>query len=201
MPSYRPNYRPGSFQSTPPHGRRRGGASRRRSQHGFNPRLRTGGDRDPSSWMAESLVSIHASAREATCHEAPEGGEFDVSIHASAREATARNLSPPPHRVCFNPRLRTGGDVEVPAAVAASTVSIHASAREAMQTAPSAKSRRVHQFQSTPPRGRRPDAGTTSDTTRASFNPRLRSGGDSKAAQNSCASMRVQSTPPRGRRR
>ena len=34
-----------------------------------------------------------------------------VSIHASAREATRAPPAPTTSRACFNPRLRTGGDV------------------------------------------------------------------------------------------
>ncbi len=58
---------------------------------GFNPRLREGGDYFPRQPGSETLVSIHASAREAT-------REFD-SLH--------------PLYNCFNPRLREGGDIRV----------------------------------------------------------------------------------------
>jgi len=122
------------FQSTPPRGRR----------------LLVG-------WHGENIlmVSIHASAREAT--HGPtiylifqlgfnprlrEGGDFvvmdeaafmsRVSIHASAREATLLRFPPAYHARCFNPRLREGGDVLPHLRPALSTL-----------------------FQSTPPRGRR----------------------------------------------
>ena len=100
------------FQSTPPHGRRLGSRGPEiRPWTCFNPRLRTGGD---VPWLtarpalskfqstpphgrrrlASSLhdphrvVSIHASAREATPQHRLPAVEGDVSIHASAREAT-----------------------------------------------------------------------------------------------------------------
>ncbi len=55
----------------------------------FNPRLRTGGDEGHRGKIHQtSVVSIHASAREAT-NVAQKGVTKDVvSIHASAREAT-----------------------------------------------------------------------------------------------------------------
>ena len=78
------------------------------------------------------MVSIHASAREATQWRNNMVYLECVSIHASAREAT------PPLPVLatayqsFNPRLRAGGDAMVELLVAErSKVSIHASAREA----------------------------------------------------------------------
>ena len=59
----------------------------RRTQS-FNPRLREGGDigciRGSSRWV----VSIHASAREATRLHYQQPVGQSVSIHASAREAT-----------------------------------------------------------------------------------------------------------------
>ena len=77
------------FQSTPPHGRRPG--------LGVSYRL-------------DTLVSIHASAREATRNLPRLAAWVVVSIHASAREATRS-------RPAWNRRRRC--------------VSIHASAREA----------------------------------------------------------------------
>ena len=59
------------------------------TSRGFNPRLRTGGDGLPGLLGAlDELVSIRASAREATvrCVRPPLHGL--VSIRASAREAT-----------------------------------------------------------------------------------------------------------------
>ena len=98
------------------------------------------------------VVSIHASAREATDKDQSNRKSERVSIHASAREATIKSLSlvwickfqstPPRGRrhsvsesngshACFNPRLREGGDVVSGNLVLDEIVSIHASAREA----------------------------------------------------------------------
>ncbi len=76
----------------------------------FNPRLREGGD---VSWLPKSIVdgvSIHASAREATVVLVERLVMIMVSIHASAREATGRLLVLL-MQLCFNPRLREGGDL------------------------------------------------------------------------------------------
>ena len=123
-------------------------------------------------------VSIHASAQEATRPERlPDPGQ-GVSIHASAQEATlgiwfyakvAESFNPRlraggdhpcpgprPCRPCFNPRLRAGGDLRWPA-----------------------RQRRRNEFQSTPPRRRRP----------------------SLWMRWICMWAKFQSTPPRRRRR
>ncbi len=167
------------FQSTPPHGRRlflasvdpqymivsihasareatptQPEGSRRRI--GFNPRLRTGGDRGFSlSGSGISWVSIHASAREAT---------YSRCFHYPAQNS-------------FNPRLRTGGDAgNACGCVIDGLVSIHASAREATQKAQPVRPQ------------------TTS------FNPRLRTGGDERRWLSGTTGTRFQSTPPHGRR-
>ena len=75
----------------------------------FNPRLREGGDPGEQGNPVTSDVSIHASAREATCYRGRGNKANLVSIHASAREAT-RPLAVCALTVCFNPRLREGGD-------------------------------------------------------------------------------------------
>ena len=54
------------FQSTPPHGRRRGGSGTRVPPGRFNPRLRMGGDPHSAGNPMSQRVSIHASAWEAT---------------------------------------------------------------------------------------------------------------------------------------
>ena len=212
-----------TFQSTPPHGRRRdreGAVGRKRARFnprlrtggddrrsraaarllGFNPRLRTGGDPRGRPWPVRHCVSIHASAREATAGGAPGSlAPGAVSIHASAREATGYSLG------------QLGQWI----------VSIHASAREATR-ASSTTGCRFWGFQSTPPHGRRRrHAG--SPGLLFGFNPRIRTGGDQGLAAWGCL-MRVsihasareatllaskanpdidpfQSTPPHGRRR
>ena len=55
------------FQSTPPRGRRLYIAATREGLERFNPRLREGGDNMRVTVCIIRFVSIHASAREATC--------------------------------------------------------------------------------------------------------------------------------------
>ena len=56
------------------------------------------------------FVSIHAPARGATLGMPPLLSGCRVSIHAPARGATIHGTYSIPHRVCFNPRTRTGCD-------------------------------------------------------------------------------------------
>ena len=56
------------------------------------------------------IVSIHASAREATNNRHPSIRIMTVSIHASAREATCVRVVCGSTDASFNPRLREGGD-------------------------------------------------------------------------------------------
>ena len=119
------------FLSTPPHGRRPPARSRRQPQTGFYPRLRTGGDDRGCVVGSVDLVSIHASAREATHLQATRTLLQLVSIHASAREAT-QAIGPADDK---------------------RRVSIHASAREA--TSMGHAGHLGHRFLSTPPHGRR----------------------------------------------
>ena len=143
-----------AFQSTPPRGRRRATVSRKgRSRVRFNPRLRAGGDECRLTVTACDGVSIHASAREATCPIDLSFRAADVSIHASAREATRQLLIPSQQHRSFNPRLRAGGDDGLGAGARLDLVSIHASAREATSFVRLPFFLRL--FQSTPPRGRR----------------------------------------------
>ena len=55
----------------------------------------------------------------------------DISIHASAREATCPHVRYGLHFLYFNPRLREGGDASKGIKDVAECISIHASAREA----------------------------------------------------------------------
>ncbi len=124
----------GRFQSTPPRGRR----PRQRLCGGlnmasFNPRLRVGGDKPRKFRYYACGVSIHASAWEATVVVLTIDYSVIVSIHASAWEATVAIFSLPAYFSGFNPRLRVGG--ESSEAIIAWT---------------------SNEFQSTPPRGRRP---------------------------------------------
>ena len=54
----------------------------------FNPRLREGGDTIDIGSNKLTVISIHASAREATKNDAIAFMAVHISIHASAREAT-----------------------------------------------------------------------------------------------------------------
>ena len=56
------------------------------------------------------MISIHASAREATISYLRFRLSFKISIHASAREATYFGAGTGSSLVDFNPRLREGGD-------------------------------------------------------------------------------------------
>ena len=99
----------------------------------FNPRLREGGDLTFYSSYMGMIISIHASAKEAT-------------------EIRARG---PHSKKDFNPRLREGGDVlNLASAGAMSLISIHASAKEATRYR-LLYGGNTNRFQSTPPRRRR----------------------------------------------
>ena len=144
-----------TFQSTPPRGRRRMPVAQIINTRRFQstpPRGRRPPLIPPPGHPRQ--VSIHASAWEASSHWRSDSRIFPVSIHASAWEATTSSTHAP----------RTCG------------VSIHASAWEATGTAEDFGDF-VDMFQSTPPRGRRPNAG-----------------------ENAVLQYGFQSTPPRGRR-
>ena len=121
-----------AFQSTPPHGRRLGFCALstiRRSS--FNPRLRTGGDRQFDTHAAHVV-------------------RFNPRLRTGGDD---RRTIPRPFREGFNPRLRTGGDCAARQRAQCRSVSIHASAREATQHVD--RGYGPDWFQSTPPHGRR----------------------------------------------
>ena len=100
------------FQSTPPHGRRLSAEYLPRSYSGcFNPRLRTGGD---PGVIPALLIYDCFNPRLRTGGDADDEPlsllTILVSIHASAREATRLAPASMVRWSCFNPRLRTGGD-------------------------------------------------------------------------------------------
>ena len=191
------------FQSTPPHGRRLRLCGRRIGERpSFNPRLRTGGDMGDEAWSrAEFNVSIHASAREATSYGVgAEWGEVQVSIHASAREATLVTGGHTMSRISFNPRLRTGGDIN--------GVGLQVLQGQFQSTPPHGRrppsamaSETKSLFQSTPPHGRRRGTGWLPGVYIPGFNPRLRTGGDMYGDLCCMSCPEFQSTPPHGRRR
>ena len=145
----------------------------------------------------KKAVSIHASAKEATENIQMRGVQLEVSIHASAKEATECRMSGNTH-ICFNPRLREGGDSSKPNILQYSTpVSIHASAKEATELIQKCADQGL--FQSTPPRRRRHKlVGTSGNSYIVSIH--------ASAKEATCPSTRqtadslFQSTPPRRRR-
>ena len=143
----------------------------------FNPRPRTGGDKDARSIRGSPVVSIRAPARGATAARIHGWDVFPVSIRAPARGATTECglcyqddlfQSAPPH----------GGR---PLATAVGTAS------NAFQSAPPHGGRRsgtsrvsvMSLFQSAPPHGGRPRRGRSPRNVE-SFNPRPRTGGDTR---------------------
>ena len=76
------------------------------------------------------VISIHASAKEATMSIYKGVIKLYISIHASAKEATTRPGGTKAGRD-FNPRLREGGDMEALLKELQKIISIHASAKEA----------------------------------------------------------------------
>ena len=155
----------GQFQSTPPHGRRPcAGRLVGNALHGFNPRLRTGGD---GIWASMTRTP----------------GSFNPRLRTGGDQICRHEST---HRGGFNPRLRTGGDsASVPKQQAPQTVSIHASAREATPGG------RVWPAWNN---GFNPRLRTGGDSTGmspgkniSSFNPRLRTGGDAWVLANASA--------------
>ena len=120
----------------------------------FNPRLREGGDGFYwSKHCKRCLISIHASAKEATFEHLLY--VLDEHIFQSTpprrRRPSGENIAA--YAVNFNPRLREGGDSIEELKQYAQGISIHASAKEA--TIKMAQQDLLLIFQSTPPRRRR----------------------------------------------
>ena len=146
-----------------------------------------------------AVISIHASAREATSQRCWAVSREWISIHASAREATNLFVQYHQGKLYFNPRLREGGDQMCRPAFQGSF---------RFQSTPPRGRRHVvwrycdgdPGFQSTPPRGRRHPADLLWRRC-TDFNPRLREGGDAMSVVNQIRQTGFQSTPPRGRRR
>ena len=145
------------FQSTPPHGRR--------PLVGLN-------------LLKRQMVSIHASAREATLAlEYQAGGVGFQSTPPHGRRLDFP-LPEPPRITGFNPRLRTGGD------------------RKFVHRASGARSCFNPRLRT----GGDAD-GVCPGKADRSFNPRLRTGGDSTVKHCVICHRLFQSTPPHGRRR
>ena len=120
----------------------------------FNPRLREGGDHLATTYV-RWLMYFNPRLRE--------GGDIDAKAKVCPH---CQFQSTPPRRrrhnriksreeiQNFNPRLREGGDCMASQSSLLLLISIHASAKEATRQFP--KKLISPQFQSTPPRRRRP---------------------------------------------
>ena len=106
------------------------------------------------------VVSIHAPARGATFLGGNDVPASKVSIHAPARGATLRSRQVKHVLVSFNPRTRTGCDMDLPSRL-----------------------RLISAFQSTHPHGVRRPA-TPSGELGHCFNPRTRTGCDNQSPLN-----------------
>ncbi len=119
------------FQSTPPRGRRLAASSSVTLGASFNPRLRAGGDALRQQALHGGVVSIHASAREATIPTGCRRHRRRVSNPRLRAGGDAWLQASIDWLASFNPRLRAGGDIFRGCAYQPPRVSIHASAREA----------------------------------------------------------------------
>ena len=154
MRSRRVSPRSYQFQSTPPRGRRRSSPHWFRMLCRFQSTPPRGRRRKiVCKVVCPVVISIHASAREATFRLHSVRSRTGISIHASAREATKNLLKSDKDPTIsihasareatliswiflglagnFNPRLREGGDHGNAALAHPDPISIHASAREA----------------------------------------------------------------------
>ena len=119
------------FQSTLPHGERRGGRASPRRGYGFNPRSHTGSD-TRAPFMSQADHS------------------FNPRSHTGSDSSSGFS---PLAKACFNPRSHTGSDYVRSSADLSTEVSIHAPTRGA--TAWMLMSSFMMGFQSTLPHGER----------------------------------------------
>ena len=113
------------------------------------------------------MISIHASAKEATAFVCAFNISAIISIHASAKEATWETGCQWPGNDNFNPRLREGGDKKKIILL-----------------------RFFQIFQSTPPRRRRLVVRILYMRV-SNFNPRLREGGDVQGCTFFCGGVSI----------
>ena len=143
----------------------------------FNPRLREGGDGFYwSKHCKRCLISIHASAKEATFEHllyVLDEHIFQSTPPRRRRRQDAFRARLNPWRFQSTPPRRRRQSEAVPNKKA--KISIHASAKEA--TVNERYQRGNTGFQSTPPRRRRPALNEYGGIL-VDFNPRLREGGD-----------------------
>ena len=122
------------------------------------------------------FISIHASAKEATKFDMLGLKTLSISIHASAKEATPKSFVLNFLTCYFNPRLREGGDL---------LSFLPLKQNKQFQSTPPRRRRPISLyrlcnlilFQSTPPRRRRHKNMLLCNQVK-NFNPRLREGGD-----------------------
>ena len=148
---------------------------------------------------SDIVISIHASAKEATKSVLQVPVTFGISIHASAKEATKAPLfAPVSSRISIHASAKEATN-HFCQLLCADKISIHASAKEAtkyglltvldydkFQSTPPRRRRPVsskilaltYRFQSTPPRRRRRCRQCRKCLVSHNFNPRLREGGD-----------------------
>ena len=142
----------------------------------FNPRARVGRDAR-CSCNPTAGMSFQSTRPRGARHDAPAiGAEIFVSIHAPAWGATCRGRYGR-RGWGFNPRARVGRDVWPAGLPSARWVSIHAPAWGA--TPVTGIGAYAFAFQSTRPRGARPQALSVYKDV-DSFNPRARVGRDTK---------------------
>ena len=187
----------------------------------FNPRLREGGDNRLSLFDGGDMISIHASAKEATRQPYKVWSVYRFQSTPPRRRRHANNTrdiidnqfqSTPPRRrrlllflpsapsPDFNPRLREGGDLLPAVYLYRETAYFNPRLREGGDSFHSLANQSTMRFQSTPPRRRRQRFLMLKQLS-GYFNPRLREGGDTKMVRVTLRQIRFQSTPPRRRRR
>ena len=167
-----------TFQSTHPHGVRLNRfIYRGQNIMCFNPRTRTGCDRDTSGTNTR-MISFNPRTRTGCDKELWYKCKTNkVSIHAPARGATTGVYLKKPIHICFNPRTRTGCDrKEQMNKEVVLIVSIHAPARGATEN------NRIKMciYICFNPRTRTGCDRNQTETTKEciSFNPRTRTGCD-----------------------
>ena len=191
-------YRVNQFQSTPPRRRRLESNHLRNQLKQFQstpPRRRR-----PETILQRPalLISIHASAKEATNSSPSIISTMSFQSTPPRRRRLIVGNGTLQFSDDFNPRLREGGDIYNHFLFFSIGISIHASAKEA--TFIVVRFENILLFQSTPPRRRRRGSGTPTVYTPFDFNPRLREGGDNLYRNIPILYNKFQSTPPRRRR-
>ena len=187
------------FQSTPPRGRRAVPAATTAKLARFQstpPRGRRARLIGADTRM--KIVSIHASAREASDSGRPQLSQ-DLPFQST----------PPRGRRAIQVILQFSGQgfQSTPPRGRRGVRSLESVCNHLFQSTPPRGRRAVntkllqaqYPFQSTPPRGRRVPVVALNELL-GGFNPRLRAGGELEQLRQELADTRFQSTPPRGRR-